>query len=388
MQQYSDTWRGNRRLFQQHFRQSASRRFHPAQYHKINQYLHSLIIVPEEFMQHTMSLSQGLIYSSLYGLDIGSEDLLAKKAIESVALIGRALLESFPAVERFPWLRFMPSWFPGCGFQQIADKLGQIIREVDTIPFDEAKTGAGTSLIAELALENEGRPAEIKKIKSMGTISFLGKTLFCTMSSISAFLLTMVQHPDVQFKARAEIDRVIGRDRLPKFEDRRSLPYVESVYRKIMRMHPALPLGLFHVSIEDDFYQGYHIPKGCKPFASPLAMNRDPNVYSEPDRFMPERFLDSPDGPFTSINNILAFGFGRRVCVGRYMADNTVWLAIASVLATLDLQKAKDNEGNEVDIPGEYTRTFFRHPKPYRSSITPRDLQARDLILATATMVD
>jgi len=116
-------------------------------------------------------------------------------------------------------------------------------------------------------------------------------------------------------------------------------------------------------------------------------MNRDPNVYPEPDKFIPERFLNSPTGPFTKINNIIAFGFGRRVCVGRYMADNTVWLAVVSVLATLDLRKAKDNEGKDIDILGEYCKTFFRHPLPYRSAITPRDLQARNLILATA-MVD
>ncbi|KAF9039412.1 hypothetical protein BDP27DRAFT_1409469 [Rhodocollybia butyracea] len=106
---------------------------------------------------------------------------------------------------------------------------------------------------------------------------------------------------------------------------------------------------------------------------------------SEPDTFMPERFLNSSTGPYTNINNIYAFGFGRRVCAGRHMADNTVWLTIVSVLATLNLRKAKDDAGNEIDIPGEYTKTFFRHPSPYRSSITPRDQQARDLILATAT---
>ncbi|KAF9067312.1 cytochrome P450 1 [Rhodocollybia butyracea] len=404
LEQYSDKWRGNRKLFQQNFRQSASRRFYPAQYRKISQYLRDLTVAPEEFMQHTMSLSQSLIYSSLYGLDIGFDDPLSKKAIEAVALIGRAILEPFPAIELFPWLRFMPSWFPGCGFQQIANKCAQYCREVDNIPFDKAISNlasAGTSLIAELALENEGKPVEIKKIKAMGTVSFLAAS-DTTMASISSFLLAMIQNPDVQSKAQAEIDHVIGRDRLPTLEDRRSLPYVESVYREVMRMHPPLPLssryfltfciGHFHVSIEDDFYRGYHIPKGCKNFWPSVwsifrAMGRDPNVYSEPDKFMPERFLDSPNGPFTSINDIHAFGFGRRVCVGRYMADNTVWLAIASVLATLDLHNAKDNEGNEIDIPGEYTEIFFRHPKPYQSSITPRDLQARDLILATG-MVD
>ena len=63
------------------------------------------------------------------------------------------------------------------------------------------------------------------------------------MSSISSFLLAMCMHPEVQAKAQEEIDRVIGRDRLPTFEDRRSLPYVEGVYREVMRLDAPIPLG-------------------------------------------------------------------------------------------------------------------------------------------------
>ena len=63
------------------------------------------------------------------------------------------------------------------------------------------------------------------------------------MSSISSFFLSMVLHPDVQTKGQEEIDRVLGKDRLPTFGDRPSLPYVEAIYREVMRLHPALPLG-------------------------------------------------------------------------------------------------------------------------------------------------
>ncbi|KAF9070761.1 cytochrome P450 1 [Rhodocollybia butyracea] len=387
-QRYSDKWRGNRSLFQQNFRKSISSRFYQAQYKQIHQFLRNLTDNPEEFMQHTMLLSQGVIYASLYGLDIRSDESVAQRVGQTVHLIGRAIVEPFPAFERFSWLRFMPSWFPGCGFQKVANECLAGIKEAETIPYDRAvnnlKMGTGTSLIAELALESEGDPVGIGRVKAMGTISFLAGA-DTTMSSIASFLLTMTQHPDVQLKAQAEIDHVIGRDRLPTFEDRQSLPYVESIYREIMRMHPPVPVDLPHISTEDDFYRGYHIPKGCTIVANIWGINRDPNVFSEPDTFMPERFLNSSTGPYTNINNIYAFGFGRRVCAGRHMADNTVWLTIVSVLATLNLRKAKDDAGNEIDIPGEYTKTFFRHPSPYRSSITPRDQQARDLILATAT---
>jgi len=324
----------------------------------------------------------------LYGLDIEPEDPIARRAVEAVQILGQTQVSGvFPAIEMFPWLRFLPSWFPGCSFKRLADQCRKVIQEVDTVLFDMAmnnlKTGLGTSLIAELGVKGEGRLAEIQAIKAMGTVSYLAAT-DTTMSSVSSFLLAMTLHPDVQTKGQEEIDRVVGKDRLPTFDDRPSLPYVEAIYREVMRLHPPLPLGIPHKSIEDDSYLGYHIPKGCVVVPNIWAMNRDEELYTRPDEFIPERFVDTETGPFTAINDIRAFGFGRRVCVGRYMADNTVWLAIASVLATLTLTKAKDKNGNEIEISGEYTDHFFRHPKPYRSSIAPRTPNAEKLILATA----
>jgi cytochrome P450 len=71
----------------------------------------------------------------------------------------------------------------------------------------------------------------------------------------------MALNPEVQRKAQEEIDRVIGSQRLPSLEDRSALPYVEAVYREIMRWNPPLPLLPHRVS-EDDWYKGYFIPKG------------------------------------------------------------------------------------------------------------------------------
>ena len=72
----------------------------------------------------------------------------------------------------------------------------------------------------------------------------------------------MTLHGEVQAKAQTEIDKVIGSDRLPTFEDRRSLPYVEAVYREVLRWRPVAPLGFPRYSTADDVYKGLYIPKG------------------------------------------------------------------------------------------------------------------------------
>jgi cytochrome P450 len=72
----------------------------------------------------------------------------------------------------------------------------------------------------------------------------------------------MALHPDIQKKAQIEIDTSTGAHRLPEFEDRPSMPFVEALYREVMRWKPPVPLGVAHATSEDDIYNGYFIPKG------------------------------------------------------------------------------------------------------------------------------
>lgn len=76
------------------------------------------------------------------------------------------------------------------------------------------------------------------------------------------FIYLMAVNPEVQRKAQAEIDQIVGADRLPDLGDRESLPYVEAIYREIMRWKPPLPIAAPHHLKEDDYYQGYLLPKG------------------------------------------------------------------------------------------------------------------------------
>lgn len=80
---------------------------------------------------------------------------------------------------------------------------------------------------------------------------------------MATFFLAMMLYPEVQRKAREEIDRVVGDGRLPNVKDRDSLPYVEAVLKEVFRWHPIAPMGLPHEITEDDIYQGYLIPKGA-----------------------------------------------------------------------------------------------------------------------------
>ena len=141
----------------------------------------------------------------------------------------------------------------------------------------------------------------------------------------------MTQYPEVQRKAQLELDTVVGRDRLPEFSDLDSLPYIRAIVKELLRWHVVVPIGLPHRVVADDEYNGYFIPGGATILVNvwhvaifshqvmtfmPLhrGISRDPAVYPEPERFIPERFLNS-DGQFDVQGrdpSDLVFGFGRR----------------------------------------------------------------------------
>ncbi|EEB90551.1 hypothetical protein MPER_11223 [Moniliophthora perniciosa FA553] len=186
----------------------------------------------------------------------------------------------------------------------------------------------------------------------------------------------MANNPQCQERAQREIDAVVGADRLPSFEDRKAMPYVEAIYREVMRWHPAIPLGVPHVLTEDDTYNGYHLPQGCTISANIWAMTHDERVYAEPYRFKPERFFDA-DGKLNNDDAVLAFGFGRRICVGKHFAEAALWLTIASVLTRFKISREKDAQGNEIEIPEAYSDGpgQFSYPLPFRCSISPRNTE-------------
>nr|VWO99511.1 N/A [Ganoderma boninense] len=123
----------------------------------------------------------------------------------------------------------------------------------------------------------------------------------------------MATHPQVLKKAQAELDAVVGPDRLPEFEDRESLPYIRALMKELFRWRVSGPLGFPHCAVEEDEYRGYRIPKGAILVANIWAVSRDPNMYHDPDSFMPERFLkDGELNPDVRDPATFAFGYGRR----------------------------------------------------------------------------
>jgi cytochrome P450 len=166
----------------------------------------------------------------------------------------------------------------------------------------------------------------------------------------------MIVFPEVQGRAQAELDAVVGRDRLPTFADAPRLPYVLAIVKEILRWRPTIALGIPHVATKEDWYEGMYIPKRTVCISNLWHCNRDRAVFGEDaDEFRPERHLDEHGEPLpgpveTYKAGHVAFGFGRRICVGKDMANESLFIATARMLWAAKLERAKDENGKEVPL--------------------------------------
>ncbi|KAF7363652.1 O-methylsterigmatocystin oxidoreductase [Mycena sanguinolenta] len=362
-----DKWREHRRVFQQHFRQDACRNYRPIQMKSIHQLLQKLLSSPQEFREHIKTLAAATIMATLYGYEVRSnDDHFVALAETSARKFGDSVLPGTSSfvVNVFPILRYLPSWMPGGGFHSVAAECRQVTKDMREMPFNFARQNMrdgldSKSMVARLLEENQaGASHNETVIKDVAAAAYAGGA-DTTAATLASFFLAMATHPESQKKAQAEIDTVVGTHRFPEFEDRSSLPYVEALYREVMRWKPVVPLGLAHANTADDIYNGYFIPKGATVISNIWAMTRDESIYPAPEQFNPDRFFTT-DGKLNDDDTILTFGFGRRICPGRYIADASVWATIVFVLSAFDIAKAKDAMGQEIDIAGDYTDGLIR----------------------------
>jgi cytochrome P450 len=169
----------------------------------------------------------------------------------------------------------------------------------------------------------------------------------------------MIAFPEAQRRAHAEIDEIVGRDRLPTFADAPRLTYVQAIIREILRYRPAIPFLIPHAATEEDWYEGMYIPKGTTCIANAWHCNHDREVFGEDaDEFRPERHLDENGellpGPFeTNQAGHVTLGFGRRICVGKDLANESLFINTARILWAAKLDRSRDENGKQVPLDVE-----------------------------------
>jgi cytochrome P450 len=206
-----------------------------------------------------------------------------------------------------------------------------------------------------------------------------------TLSTIQWCLVAVVAYPDITMRIQEELDNVVGRDRLPTFDDEPFLPYLVAFIKEVTRWRPVVPLAIPHATSKHDVYAGYDIPAGTTVYGNIDALVNDPSLFEDPETFDPSRFLESHSRPVggnwsgkVEGEFMMPFGFGRRVCPGVHIALQSTFISIARILWAFDVRPAAD--GSPVDPTKTVNLGLTRIPAPFHISVDVRHADARRVI--------
>ncbi|KAJ3553206.1 hypothetical protein NM688_g3738 [Phlebia brevispora] len=337
--------------------------------------LQRILRAPDELSEHIRKNAGAIILKIGYGYSVqdGRDPL-----VDIVDRSGQGFAASTPPGA------FLADVVPISGWKRQVDQWTKDTTDTYDVPYEmvKAQIRQGTADTHNFVTTNfqygQMSPANEDILKGV-TASLYGGGADTTVSSVYSFFLAMVLYPDVQKRAQAEIDNVIGHDGLPTFEDRERLPYVSALCSEVLGWMPVAPLGAPHRLIEDDVYEGYHFSKGTLFVPNIWKFLHDPQTYHDPMAFKPERFL-AENGRTPELDpRIYVFGFGRRICPGMHLAEVSVFVACSMALATLNITKAIV-DGEEMTPSAESLTGTVSHPKPFKCTIKAKSAHAVELL--------
>ncbi|EFI27033.1 O-methylsterigmatocystin oxidoreductase [Coprinopsis cinerea okayama7 len=331
---YGSEWRERRRVFHQFF--NHSEQHHPLIEHEIGNFLRQLTKRPTGYKEEVRTMLGTLIMRLTYGAE---DNEYNKRLIHAASAVAIGFTKySVPGellVTSFPLLRYVPSWFPGAGWKSKLEELAVINDYIHGQPFDDAIERAKSGKREEFPSfmsnvlqtlppeEDPERPRQEGVARDVAAGAYAGgcrsiplhapEWLIVSVdnaiaSSANVLAVALALHPDVQEKAQAEIDAVVGSDRLPEFSDLDHLPYIQAIVKE----------------------------------------------------FSPERFLENEKlNPSVLDPEVAIFGYGRRVCPGRQLGNDILTILAARLLACFNVKQAFDEAGNPKPISAEMTSTFI-----------------------------
>ncbi|PCH38753.1 cytochrome P450 [Wolfiporia cocos MD-104 SS10] len=392
---YGATWRMHRRWFQTSLHTNhVIANYQSLQCREAHTLLVGLLDTPAAFMSHINRFSVAMSMEIAYGqAATPANNEFIEEVDALMTAVGEAGSPAASLFDLFPVLSYLPSWMPGAGFKgrftQLRRTLNSLVEASRGLLNNDQETTTTTPSFVQSLLEeavgSESNRAEIERQALGAGIAFFGAAVDTSTCVLSTLILALVLHSEVLQKAQEEIDRVIGTSRLPNFNDRSSLPYVESILQEVYRWNPPGPLGVPHKLISDDEYRGYRIPQGTTVIANIWSMSRNTKFYGpDVEAFRPERFLsmDKETAAAADLRRIV-FGFGRRVCPGRYLGDSNAWIVAATLMATFNITKTHDMSGREITPVISWRPGVVSHPAEFVCDIRPRSKRATDVIMQT-----
>ncbi|EPS62190.1 hypothetical protein M569_12605, partial [Genlisea aurea] len=175
-----------------------------------------------------------------------------------------------------------------------------------------------------------------------------------TSATIEWVMAELLHNPSKLAIAKNELKDVVGDKMRIEESDTLNLPYLMSVIKEALRLHPVGPLLVPRMASIDVEINGYTIPKNAHILVNVWAYGRDGRVWENPESFIPERFLDSNIDLKGHNFELIPFGSGRRRCPGMSLALRVVPLVVGSMIRDIDWELEDGTPPEKMDMNDHY----------------------------------
>ncbi|KMS97826.1 hypothetical protein BVRB_5g123860 [Beta vulgaris subsp. vulgaris] len=284
------------------------------------------------------------VMMSVFGREydfFGNENKNEAQELEGLVKEGYELLGIFNWADHFTPLRWLDLQGVRKRCKSLAEKVnvfvGKIIDEHRNVRREKINNnddidGSSKDFVDVLLDLEDGE----NKLADSDMIALLWEMIFRGTDTVAILLewvlARMVLHPDIQAKAQAEIDTIVGTNQVTD-SDLPKLPYLQAIVKETLRVHPPGPLlSWARLSIHDTHVGPHFVPAGTTAMVNMWAITHDEKIWSNPNEFNPERFMKEDVSIMGSDLRLAPFGAGRRVCPGKAMGLATVQLWLAQML--------------------------------------------------------
>jgi cytochrome P450 len=319
-----DSWRTKRKLVQPAFQQTRHQEMIQVLYGVIAERLACWERLGEdesiELTSEFMALSLSFVGRALFSLDLG--------AIPGATALLDFLLDVSTARV------FSPNPFAGLWPTAANRRFRRALRELEKIILSAVErrlNGPSRNDLLSLLMSHRragDEPASMNRRLRDELVTFCLAGRGTTATALSWMFYMMGQHPDIYERLRSEAE-CLSEDQLLAEEDLQKLPFSAMVFKEIMRLYPPIWV-ITREAIREDEINGYSISPGTVLFISPYVIHRHPEFWTEPDRFLPERF--SAELPSAVRPAYLPFGSGPRTCIGLRMSMLEAQLTLLMVI--------------------------------------------------------
>ncbi|XP_057534642.1 cytochrome P450 736A117-like [Amaranthus tricolor] len=325
---------------------------------KIEQSLLSVVNLSEMFISFTNDVICRVAFGRKYS---GDENGINFKKLLNEFL---ELLGSFRVGDLVPCLEWT-NWISGWDsrvekvVKEFDEFLEQVVEEHEKKGQGERKDGMGENgekvmdivdVLLDVQKENTtGFAIDRDGIKALILDIFSGGT-DTTYTVLEWAMTEMLRNPRVMKELQREVRQITGEKLYVNEDDLEQMKYLKAVIKETLRLHPPIPLLVPRRSQKDIKIIGYHIPAGVSVITNAWAIHRDPASWDEPERFNPERFLNSQTDFRGQDFELIPFGAGRRICPGITFAIANNELVLANLVHKYNWRLPDGVQGDTLDM--------------------------------------